>query len=147
MSSVLNLKAYHALLMAGFQNLPAFLDKKVDGKEARARYRFYRDHLNPTVKQLEDDRLKMLLELSDKDGDKPKKNEDGSFVLSDENLATFRKQYDEMLNEDWNVDVTESNKPDLKVIQAIIEDCDHVEPGLHEKAYNEILDELEEKLA
>lgn len=145
---MLSFKSYHALLMAGFQGLPAFLDKKhLSGKDSRARQRFYRDILNPRVKLLEENRMEMLLELCEKDNGEPQKNEDGSFKFSEDNLKKFREDYDAMLNEDWNVDVTEANKPDLLVIKGIIEDCDQIENGLHEKAYNEILDELEKKLA
>ncbi len=125
---------------------------KLKGKDARVRNRFFKI-ITPRLQEVEEERKKIGVEHSKKDKDgnvktldvevEGKKQEGFDFKKGE--FKKFKKEYNEVLKEDFIVDILPSNKDDLIAMGVILENLDvefTVETGAVYDAICEIFDTL-----
>ncbi len=102
-------------------HLVFFLDMPLTGSKARSRNRFIR-LIAPMAQEVENERVKMLKDLSEKDEKGEPKVEKNQitgaehYIVSTEN----RKKVDEYLDEDYVLDILPSNEKDVKVAKDLL---------------------------
>lgn len=94
------------------------------GTESRERVKFVQS-CTPHVEQLEARRLKMAEEFADKDPDgKPVMVEDANgamtFDISEENTASFKKSFDEILDAEFEMSVEDGNLTKLRTVKLLV---------------------------
>jgi len=99
--------------------LVAILNVPLDGQKSRIRNRFI-TFIQPRLKEVEEERLKMAKELADKDEKGEPIMENSNFKLSKDNLEKFQKEYTDLLDEEYIIDILESNKKDIDTIKDLI---------------------------
>ena len=93
------------------------------GKQARSRNKFFA-LIEPQVNSVDEERIKIATEYSKTKDGKPELDENNSFVFPKEGLDKFNKEYNEVLNEDFTIDILPSNKETLKEIKEIVLNID-----------------------
>lgn len=109
------------------EGLVMFLhDLKLRGKHSRMRTRFIKT-LQVQLKQTKEEHKEMLLQHSnlDKDGN-PLIVEDknGHHVYDVKDLQAFNKDYNELMTEDFIIEVTEENKEMIESVKNSVCECD-----------------------
>lgn len=99
--------------------LVGILNTPLDGQKSRIRNRFITS-IQPRLKEIEEERLKTVKELADKDAKGEPILEKGNFKLSKDNLEKFNKAYTELMNEEFVIDVLDSNRKDIAAIKDLV---------------------------
>lgn len=99
--------------------LVGILNVPLDGQKSRIRNRFITS-IQPRLKEIEEERLTKVKELSDKDAKGEPILENGNFKLSKDNLDKFNKEYTELMNEEYIIDVLDSNRKDMTAIKDLV---------------------------
>lgn len=123
MSKAFKLKNRYVLGLATWLN-----DQSLAGKDSRERTKFVTllaAHLNETDK----DRVELLKKYAEKDekGEFKMKEENGKQVydLLPDKLVEFGKEYSELLDEDFIIDILEGNKSKFETVKRIVLDTDY----------------------
>ncbi len=138
------------------QFLISYLNKfELAGKESRMRSRFITITTERII-ELEKERIRMLEEHSTKDKKgqsikikSQRKNEFNNveeyteYDLSNDSMMLFRQEYSEYLNEDYIIDITESNKKEINKIKEILLNSTLPVKGLEAILYDEICKSFE----
>lgn len=103
---------------------------QLSGKESRERTRF----VNLLVDRLTENekfRAELIKKYAQKDeeGNPRKRTEEGAGEIWDilpEDMEAYAKEYNEMMNEDFIIDVLEGNKEKVKVVTNIVLNTDYV---------------------
>jgi hypothetical protein len=96
------------------------LDEKLSGKKSRMRTRFIK-LLDERLKQIDEERLALLKEFAELDENgNVKTREDGTAIMSDENMAKFQVEFAELMNEEFVIDETEERREMLLTIKDIV---------------------------
>lgn len=76
--------------------------------------------LREKAKALNDSRLEILTELSEKDKDKKPIIENGNFKLTDEGMKKFNTEFAKMMTEDCIIDIAPSIEKDIPEIKTLL---------------------------
>jgi len=108
----IKLKNYHLNSLYSWFNMP------LHSKYARARNRFLRIII-ARIEEIEEERKKLLNKYAKKDKDGKEIIENNNYVLG-ENLEAFNKEYGEMIQEEYVIDILPSNREDIYIVRDML---------------------------
>ena len=116
-------------------------------KQARSRNRFLH-LLTPRLKELEDERNKIILAKCDKseDGKPLTEEKDGqkSYKFSNNTWLDVQKELTDLFNENLVIDVTPANEEDIKIVKEIIFNSDKTLAFQETEIYELVAKQFEE---
>jgi hypothetical protein len=123
-----------------------WLDGPLPIKEARSRNRFLH-LLAPRIKEIEDERNKIILDKCDKDEDgKPiiEKTDQGStYKFSGDTWQEVQKEIVDLFNEDLIIEVTPANEADIKIVKGLILETTKTLDTQQTEVYEQVAKEFE----
>ena len=130
----------------GNARVAAWLDIDLTGKERRAATKFT-NLVMPQINAVEEQRIRILKKYATLDNKgNIKLNGKGGVELTAENMAKFQSEYQELINQDCAIDVTEENREMLGEIYRILDENLTV-PARDGQLYEDVMTAFEEGLA
>ena len=136
--------------------LAVWLSKQgLAGNDSRQRYRFI-DLLRDRIKEIENERVKIVEKYATKDKDKKPVREiviaerDGKpvqieqYKFDRDNKKKFEEEFDGYLEEEFIVDILEGNKEKVKRVREIVLNTDYVFKGEEGEQHNKWCEALEQ---
>lgn len=107
------------------ESLSSFLlELNLKGKESRMRTRFMKT-LQEQVEVIRGEHQELIKQFAKFEGDEPVIVEkDGQQVYDVEDLDGFNKEYNELMLEQFVIEVTEANKDMIEVVRKAVIECD-----------------------
>ena len=108
----------HSMEFKNFQMqfLYSLLDIPLHGTECRARNRFVRI-ISERAGEIEKERIALNEKYADK---KKPKLDNGNYNITPAKLEKFKKEYEDLMNEKFVIDILPSNKDDIGLVKNLI---------------------------
>lgn len=114
---VLKIKNKYLIGLASWLN-----EQILPGKLSRERSRFI-EILSEQLQRVEKDRIELVKKYAKKDDKEQPIVEDSKYVIEDE--VSFNKEYDELINEEFMIDITPSTELRYAIIKKMVIDTDY----------------------
>lgn len=120
------------------------IDLKLKGRDSRMRTRFIKQ-LQERLQLIRDEHLELIKQHShlNEDGEPKTKEVDGQQVYDVKDQNAFNIEYQELMGEEFVIEVTESNKSMIEVLSNAILDSDEEYSGQDALVYDRFCDILE----
>jgi hypothetical protein len=105
------------------QPLYIWLSVPLHSKQARARNYFVKI-VSEKIKELDSSRIELLEKYSKKDKDGKAIIEKNQYQLEDEHIETYKKEFEELMDETYIIDLLDSNREYLQIVKDIILNLD-----------------------